>query len=87
MSHITCPKCKTRDHTSGYGLAAGPIGAYTFCNTCDGLLEFSPDSTYEPHEQQMALRGLDIHMVKLWGLFNWDCERHVLIDKWYEPAR
>ena len=43
MSHITCPFCGSREHTTGYGLAAGPLGAYTFCDECDELLEFSPD--------------------------------------------
>ena len=40
MSHVTCPKCGSNDHMTGYGLAAGPMGAYTFCQGCDELIEF-----------------------------------------------
>jgi hypothetical protein len=43
VSHIECPDCKTRNHVSGYGLAAGPMGQYTFCEDCGELLEFDPD--------------------------------------------
>jgi hypothetical protein len=43
MSHLTCPKCGSTEHTQGYGLAAGPMGAYTFCDGCDTMLEFCPD--------------------------------------------
>ena len=43
MSHVTCPKCGSNDHISGYGLACGPMGSYTICNSCDALLEFCPD--------------------------------------------
>lgn len=43
MSHITCPKCGSTEHTVGYGLAAGPMGTYTFCDGCDALIEFWPD--------------------------------------------
>jgi len=83
MSHVTCPKCGSRDHTQGYGLAAGPMGAYTFCNACDSLLEFMPDSTYTDEERALALDGLDKHMIAAFGAENWNKERHCLIDKWY----
>ena len=43
MSHITCPFCGSNEHTVGYGLAAGPMGSYTFCDSCDELIEFTPD--------------------------------------------
>ena len=43
MSHVICPKCGSNEHTSGYGLACGPMGMYTICNGCDALLEFCPD--------------------------------------------
>ncbi len=49
MTHLTCPKCGSNKHSSGYGLAAGPMGGYVFCEGCDSLLEFSPD-----------LQGLDM---------------------------
>lgn len=42
MSHITCHECGGNDHTTGYGLGVGPMGAYTICD-CGVLLEFSPD--------------------------------------------
>lgn len=43
MSHVTCPFCGSNEHTSGYGLAVGPMGSYTFCDGCDELIEFIPD--------------------------------------------
>ena len=43
MSHITCPKCGSNEHISGYGFAAGPLGGYTFCEGCDAILELMPD--------------------------------------------
>ena len=43
MSHITCKKCGSNDHLTGYGFAAGGMGAYTLCNGCDEVLEFFPD--------------------------------------------
>lgn len=43
MSHVICHKCGSNDHIQGYGLAVGPMGAYTYCDNCDELLEFSPD--------------------------------------------
>ena len=44
MTDIPCPKCGySEEHYRGYGLAAGPMGCYTFCGKCNTLLEFSPD--------------------------------------------
>jgi hypothetical protein len=43
VSHVTCPKCGSNEHITGYGLACGPMGAYTICEGCDALLEFAPD--------------------------------------------
>lgn len=38
-----CFFCGADDLSYGYGLAAGPLGAYTFCNKCDQLLAYEPD--------------------------------------------
>ena len=38
-----CPYCGSASHVTGYGLAAGPLGSYTFCNGCDELIEFTAD--------------------------------------------
>lgn len=43
MSHLICPKCKSNNHTTGYGLAAGPFGGYTYCDDCETLIDFVPD--------------------------------------------
>lgn len=51
MSHIECFKCKTRNHVTGYGLAAGPMGKYTICEDCSTLLEFDPDVDDLPDEE------------------------------------
>ena len=39
MSHITCSKCGSREHYSGYGFAAGGLGGYTICE-CGEILEY-----------------------------------------------
>lgn len=83
MSHVTCPACGSNDHLSGFGLAAGPMGAYTFCNQCDKLLEFSPDSSYTDEERAQALTKLDKHMIENFGAENWNSEKHQLTEKWY----
>ena len=46
MSHIECPKCRTRNHTSGYGLAAPFVGMgfHTSCDDCGLLLELGPET-------------------------------------------
>jgi len=84
MSYITCPKCAKRDNTCGYGLAAGPMGEYVFCNSCDELLEFSLDTSYSEGERALAIASLDRHMVESFGTDNWNAEKHRLIDKWYQ---
>lgn len=42
-----CPYCKfSGEHFSGYGFAAGGLGAYTYCGNeekCGKLIEFMPD--------------------------------------------
>jgi len=43
MSLPTCPICDSVERATGYGVAAGPIGFYSFCEGCDNLLEFSLD--------------------------------------------
>lgn len=83
MCHITCPNCGTRDHTSGFGLAAGPMGAYTFCDNCDRLLEFTLDSSYDEEEQATGYAKLDQHMISAFGAENWNSQEHRLVDKWY----
>ena len=68
MSHLTCPKCGSNEHTSGYGLAAGPMGAYTFCNGCDELIEFVFD--VEGLDEAHTKRLLDMaekHLSEVWG--------------------
>jgi hypothetical protein len=68
MSHITCPKCGSNEHTSGYGLAAGPMGAYTFCNGCETLLEFFPDLEGAPPEQIQKIRAnINQWRKEVWG--------------------
>lgn len=42
MTHIKCPKCGSREHTQGYGFAAGGLGGYTICE-CGEVLERFPD--------------------------------------------
>lgn len=79
MSHLTCPKCKSTDHTQGYGLAAGPMGAYTFCNSCDELIDFTPDLDGLEGTEAYAqiVEGLDKRMTELWG-DKWDTVSHRL---------
>ena len=61
MSHVTCPFCGSSDHTSGYGLAAGPMAQYTFCNTCDALIELTVDMDVGLTVKQLAnLRKLQV---------------------------
>ena len=55
MSHITCHKCGGNEHYMGYGLAAGPMGSYTFCE-CGELLEFSPDLEGVPQERAAEIQ-------------------------------
>lgn len=51
---LVCPVCDQRTrNTCGYGLAAGPIGAYTFCDACDYLIDFMPDSDHIEDEEEM----------------------------------
>lgn len=42
MSHITCPKCSSNNHYTGYGFAVGGLGGYTICQ-CGVVLEFKSD--------------------------------------------
>jgi rubredoxin len=37
-----CPDCQVQGKY-GYGLAAGGIGAYTYCPQCYRLLQYMPD--------------------------------------------
>jgi hypothetical protein len=68
MSHLTCPKCGGTDHTQGYGLAAGPMGAYTFCDGCDAMLEFCPDLEGLPEEHaQRILADVEKWRAETWG--------------------
>jgi hypothetical protein len=52
---MKCPLCGfSGEHESGYGLAAGPMGAYTYCGSCERLIEFSPDTEGMTDEQAAA---------------------------------
>ena len=71
MSHLTCPKCGSTDHTSGYGLACSPMGAYTICNGCDAGLEYCPDLEGVPKEQAEAiLTSVAAWRKEFWGATN-----------------
>jgi len=59
------------------------MGAYTFCNSCDALLEFDLDSSYTDDERALALSSLDRHMIEAFGAENWNTETHQLSAKWY----
>jgi len=68
MSHLTCPKCGSKDHISGYGLAAGPIGFYTFCDNCNVILEFTPDLEGVPEEAaKKILAEVEKQRIEVWG--------------------
>ena len=50
-----CPLCDHEGpHDSGYGYAAGPLGAYVFCAGCEQLIDFSPDTDGMTDEQALA---------------------------------
>ena len=49
---LSCPLCDCKSTTFGYGLAAGPMGAYTFCDGCNELIEFFPDTEGMEEEQE-----------------------------------
>ena len=49
MSHIKCIECGSNEHFSGYGFAAGGLGAYTICE-CGFVLEFKADPENEANE-------------------------------------
>lgn len=68
MNHLTCPKCGSNDHTTGYGLAAGPMGGYTFCNGCDELIEIFPDldGLEEDHAARITASA-EKHLRAVWG--------------------
>lgn len=57
MSHITCPKCGSREHITGYGLAVGPMGSYTICEGCDVLLEFCADLEGVPEDRAKEIQA------------------------------
>ena len=68
MSHLTCPKCGSKEHTIGYGLAAGPMGGYTYCDGCDELLEFWPELTGLSEEDAKAiLTSVEEWRKRVWG--------------------
>jgi len=60
MSHITCPKCGSNEHISGYGFGVGPLGSYTVCEGCDEVLEFEPDVEGLDEERANRLRALRV---------------------------
>jgi hypothetical protein len=57
VSHVICPKCGSNDHTTGYGLAYGPMASYTVCDGCDTLLEFMPDLEGLPDEAMQRIQA------------------------------
>lgn len=68
MSHLTCPKCGSNEHTCGYGLAAGPMGSYCFCDGCDVLLEFTPDlQGLDVETANRIIDGYNEKMREVWG--------------------
>lgn len=38
-----CPHCGSDEVSSGYGLAGGGIGSYTFCMACDEIINKKQD--------------------------------------------
>jgi hypothetical protein len=55
---LTCPSCGySGEHNQGYGLAAGPMGSYTFCAACNELLEFIPDFEGIPEETVIKVKA------------------------------
>lgn len=68
MTHLTCPKCNSTEHTCGYGLAAGPIGSYCFCDGCEILLEAHPDTEgLEDTEVAQIKENLEKPLRQVWG--------------------
>lgn len=68
MSHVTCPKCGSEEHITGYGLAMGQMGAYTVCEGCDLLLEFMPDFEGVPEDRVAAIQAeVDKWRKEVWG--------------------
>lgn len=68
MSPIICPKCGCNEHLSGYGLAVGPMGAYTLCGGCRTLLEFTPDLDDLPDDAaKRILAGVEKWRMEVWG--------------------
>lgn len=79
MTHLVCPKCGSNEHTAGYGLAAGPMGSYTFCDGCDILLEASPDlqgMEDEKEDCKKIVENLQKHMKFVWG-DSWELPNHL----------
>jgi hypothetical protein len=68
VSHVTCPKCGSNDHITGYGLACGPMGAYTLCEGCDAVLELFPDYEGLSEEHEKRVRDeVEKYLRDLWG--------------------
>jgi hypothetical protein len=58
MSHLTCPRCDSAEHHSGYGLAAGPMGAYTICQ-CGLVMEMRPDLDGADYQNLRVIAAAD----------------------------
>jgi hypothetical protein len=67
MSHLPCPKCGSNEHTTGYGLACGPMGTYTICE-CGLMLEFVPDLQGVPDERAQLIMA----NVEAWRKDTWE---------------
>lgn len=67
MSHLTCPKCKGTEHYQGYGLAAGFMGAYTFCE-CGALLEgFADVEGLDDDLAKKQIAHVEALLAQTWG--------------------
>lgn len=77
MTHLTCPKCDSNKHTCGYGLAAGPMGSYCFCDDCNELLEASPDlEGLDATTASNIVTNLESKMKQVWGE-SWQLSDHL----------
>lgn len=77
VSHVTCPRCGSKEHTSGYGFAAGTLGSYTICG-CAKIIEFEADTEGLPPKEVKRLEELTVRKGKR-TLKRW-------VGVWYSPA-
>lgn len=57
---LICPIC---DHLTtaigGYGFAAGPMGMYIYCDTCDNLIDFMADLNHIDDQEEWNRRRVE----------------------------